>query len=155
MFGWSEWDRAPAEHTVVGINDLNNPNTGHGNTLSSNDIGIAVLGNQEPGPCTDVNPAYEVNSNTVSSGNEAGIALKNLGYGGATLASPLQANSVSGITEGVGIEMLKATPGKTSVALWRLRATPRPGAGSGLSLARVCLRDRRDLRGFQQWAGAE
>jgi hypothetical protein len=92
------------EHTVVGVNDLNSPNTGHGNTLSSNDVGIAVSGNSDPG-CTDTNPGYEVNSNTVSSANEAGIALTDLGntYGG-TLATGLEANSVSGVTEGVGIE---------------------------------------------------
>jgi hypothetical protein len=89
------------------VNDANSPNTGHGNTLgstSANDVGIAVVGNSSP-LCTDTNPGYEVNNNTVSAANEAGIALTNLGNAfGGHLASPLSSNAVSGVTTGVGIE---------------------------------------------------
>jgi hypothetical protein len=97
-------DGCTAGNSEVGVNDLNNPNTGHGNKLSGNDVGIAVSGNGAPA-CTDANPSFELNNNTVSSGIEAGIALTSLGQAfGGELDSPMESNSVSGVAKGVGIE---------------------------------------------------
>jgi len=100
-------DGCSAGNSEVGVNDANSPPTGHGNTLgstSANDVGIAVEGNAEPG-CTDANPSFQVNNNTVSAGNEAGIFLGNLGNSfGGRLGDPLASNTIGGVTEGVGIE---------------------------------------------------
>jgi len=97
---------ASAGNTQVGVNDLNNPNTGHGNKLSGNDIGILVVSGAPSGTPS----VYEVNSNTVSSANKAGMVLEGLGHSGAAaganLGSPLESNSISGAATGAGMELL-------------------------------------------------
>jgi len=103
-------DGCSAGASVVGTNDSTNPSTGQGNrlgTTSANDSDIVVEGNVEPGPCSAVDPSYQVNGNTVIAGNVVGIALVNLGYGGGTLAAgePAANNSVSGVTLGVGYDL--------------------------------------------------
>jgi hypothetical protein len=104
-----------AGNSEVGVNDLTDPTTGAGNTLAGNDVGIKVKGNTEPGPCTSGLPSYEVNNNTVSSGDTIGIDLENLGVtstattGAGNLDSPLASNTISGVTTGAGIEALGIT----------------------------------------------
>jgi len=96
---------ASAGATVVGVNDVNSPNTGHGNKLAGNDIGILVVGGSPL--AGNLNTPYQVNSNTVSSANQAGMVLEALDNGvNATLVSPMESNSVSGAATGAGIELL-------------------------------------------------
>jgi len=121
-----------AGNTTVGVNDLNNPNTGHGNKLSGNDIGILVVaGNNSPAA------AYEVNSNTVSSANKAGMVIQGLGHvlGAATanLASPLESNSVSGAATGAGIELL-GDVGQTIGGPLATEGNTSSGNGLGIAL---------------------
>jgi hypothetical protein len=101
-----------AGNSIIGTNDALNVPTGKGNTLgatSANDIGIQVTGNSSA-TCSVGLPSYEVNDNTVSSGNSTGIDLANLGVtssatqGSGGLDNPLAGNSVSGVATGAGIE---------------------------------------------------
>jgi hypothetical protein len=101
-------DGCSAGPSVIGVDNADHPATGQGNTLGSagaNDNGIVVSGNVGA-TCSDSNPAYQVNGNTVSAGNRTGILLTNLGFGNGTLAvnEPMENNSVSSVT-GPGIEL--------------------------------------------------
>jgi hypothetical protein len=88
-----------AGNSVVGVNINNNPNTGNGNKLggtSANDVGITLDGGTNTA-------GWQVNGNTVTAANKAGIVLKDLEPTTDSLASDVESNSVGGVTTGAGI----------------------------------------------------
>ena len=134
-------DGCSAGPSVIGVNDANSPTTGTGNTLgstSANDDGIVVSGNTGDG-CSDVNPPYQVNGNSVTSANKAGIVLTNLGFGNGTLMSgePMAGNAVSGVATGAGI-VLQGVEAQTIGGILASEGNSSTGNGEGL-LLEPCL----------------
>jgi len=117
----------------IGVNDLGTP-SGAGNKLSGNDTGIEVIG----AATAVAQPAasYQVNSNTVSSGNNEGIVLASLGAPASTasLDTPAQSNSVTGILEGEGY-VLDGVIGQTFGGALSSTGNSATGDGVGLVLA--------------------
>jgi hypothetical protein len=133
----------------VGVDDIPNPATGAGNklgTTSANDIGMRVAGNDVKG-CTTPGPSYEVNGNSVTSANNDGIELQDLGLqndpgitgisskaDSANLDTCMMDNSVSGVTTGSGI-LLEGVESQCIGGVLGSEGNTSSGNGVGLVLA--------------------
>jgi hypothetical protein len=147
-------DGCSAGNSVVGVNDIPNPTTGHGNKLgstSANGTGIVVSGNTGAW-CSTADPTYQVNANTVTAASNAGIVLTNLGYGNGTLGAPMQSNSVTGVLTGPGIA-LQGVAGQSIGGILASQGNAATGDGVGLVLA-PCLPSPVNPPGCATYAGA-
>jgi hypothetical protein len=122
------YDEVSAGDTVVGVNET--AQTGKGNTLSGNDIGIDVVGTPFGTPFD-----YAINGNTVSSANDVGVAISDVQVPGwNAVITSFETNTIEGAPMGEGL-VLSGVSGQTIGGPSTALGNTISGNGIGLVLA--------------------